>query len=63
MVYFRRSWICASGLALAGSRLEIEEGTAALRVVRQYSAIDGRVLEVSVSDHPEDRHTFRLEFS
>ena len=44
-------------------QLQIEEGTAALRVVRQYLAIDGRVLEVSVSDHPEDRHTFRLEFS
>ena len=55
-----------SACMLSGKRaeqLEIEEGTAALRVVRQYSATDGRVLEVSVSDHPEDRHTFRLEFS
>jgi DNA-binding GntR family transcriptional regulator len=43
--------------------LEIEDGTAALRVVRQYSATDGRVAEVFVSDHPKDRHTYRLEFS
>jgi len=55
-----------SACMLSGKRaeqLEIEDGTAALRVVRQYSATDGRVLEVSVSDHPEDRHTYRLEFS
>jgi GntR family transcriptional regulator len=44
-------------------QLEIEDGTAALRVVRQYSATDGRVAEVFVSDHPKDRHTYRLEFS
>lgn len=55
-----------SACKISGKRamqLEIEDGTPALRVVRQYTAPDGRVLEVSVSDHPEDRHTYRLEFS
>lgn len=45
------------------SELDVEEGAPALRVMRQYTGEDGRVLEVSVSDHPEDRHTYRLEFS
>jgi GntR family transcriptional regulator len=55
-----------SACTLSGKRaeqLEIEDGTAALRVVRQYTSADGRVLEVSISDHPEDWHTYRLEFS
>lgn len=45
------------------SQLDIDDGTAALRVVRQYTGRDGKVLEVSVSDHPQDRHSYRLEFS
>ena len=45
------------------SYLDIDEGASALRVIRQYTSADGRVLEVSISDNPEDRHTFRLEFS
>ena len=45
------------------TQLDMDEGTHALRVVRQYTSADGRVLEVSISDHPEDRHTYRLEFS
>jgi len=44
-------------------QLDVEDGTAALRVHRQYTSPDGRVLEVSISDHPEDRHTYHLEFS
>ena len=43
--------------------LDVDEGAPALRVIRHYTSADGRVLEVSISDHPEDSHTFRLEFS
>lgn len=55
-----------SASRIAGKRamqLDVEDGTPALRVIRQYTAADDRVLEVSISDHPEDRHTYRLEFS
>ena len=55
-----------SACTLGGKRaihLDVDEGAPALRVIRQYTSADGRVLEVSISDHPEDRHTFRLEFS
>ena len=55
-----------SACTLGGKRviyLDIDEGAPAFRVIRQYTSADGRVLKVSISDHPEDRHTFRLEFS
>ena len=45
------------------TQLEVDDGTAALRVHRVFTALDGRVLEVSISDHPEDRHSYHLEFS
>ncbi|MED5357395.1 MAG: UTRA domain-containing protein [Pseudomonadota bacterium] len=55
-----------SACTLGGKRviyLDIDEGAPALRVIRHYTSADGCVVEVSISDHPEDRHTFRLEFS
>ena len=55
-----------SACTLGGKRviyLDVDEGAPALRVIRHYTSADGRVLEVSISDHPEDSHTFRLEFS
>ena len=45
------------------AQLQVDDGTAALRVHRVFTASDGRVLEVSISDHPEDRHSYHLEFS
>ena len=45
------------------TQLQVDDGTAALRVHRVFTASDGRVLEVSISDHPEDRHSYHLEFS
>ena len=42
------------------AQLEVDDGTAALRVHRVFTASDGRVLEVSISDHPEDRHSYHL---
>ena len=45
------------------TQLEFADGTAALRVHRVFTASDGRALEVSISDHPEGRHSYHLEFS
>ena len=45
------------------TQLQVDDGTAALLVHRVFSASDGRVLKVSISDHPEDRHSYHLEFS
>ncbi len=53
---------CMLGVKRA-SHLDVDEGAPALRVIRQYTSEEGRVLEVSISDHPEDRHPYRLEFS
>jgi GntR family transcriptional regulator len=41
--------------------LEVAAGTPALTVVRRYRGKGGRVIEVSVSEHPADRFTYSLE--
>jgi len=43
--------------------LSVEEGTAAVRVLRRYYGRDGRVFETSVSLHPQDRFTYKLTFT
>lgn len=43
--------------------LSVEEGTAAVRVLRRYYGADGRVFETSTSLHPQDRFTYKLTFS
>lgn len=43
--------------------LSVEEGTAAMRVLRRYYGRDGRVFETSVSLHPQDRFTYKLTFA
>ena len=44
-------------------QLGVAEGSPALRILRVYTGSDGRVFEVSVSDHPQGRYTYKLEFS
>jgi DNA-binding GntR family transcriptional regulator len=41
--------------------LEVAAGTPALTVVRRYHGKGGRLIEVSVSEHPADRFTYSLE--
>jgi DNA-binding GntR family transcriptional regulator len=41
--------------------LEVAAGTPALTVVRRYKGKGGRLIEVSVSEHPADRFTYSLE--
>lgn len=43
--------------------LSVEEGTAAVRVLRRYYGRNGRVFETSVSLHPQDRFTYKLTFA
>lgn len=44
-------------------QLGVELDSPALRIVRKYTGADGRVFEVSVSDHPQGRYTYKIEFS
>lgn len=44
-------------------QLAVDDGTPALRIVRIYTGSDGQVFEVSVSEHPEGRYTYKLGFS
>lgn len=44
-------------------RLEVEPDTAAMTINRRYTSQDGRVFEVTVSIHPEDRFVYSLELS
>jgi DNA-binding GntR family transcriptional regulator len=41
--------------------LGVEPGTASLSVVRRYTGRNGRVFEVSISEHPAGRFTYSLE--
>lgn len=43
--------------------LSVEEGAAAVRVLRRYYGRDGRVFETSISLHPQDRFTYKLTFT
>lgn len=43
------------------ARLEVEPGSAAMTIVRRYTARDGRVVETTFSTHPEDRFVYSLE--
>ena len=45
-------------------RLEIPAGSASLCIVRRYTGQDGRVFEVSVSEHPSERYyTYSIRLS
>ena len=41
--------------------LEVLPGTPSLSVIRRYHGVDGRLFEVSVSEHPADRYTYSLQ--
>lgn len=47
--------------AALADRLEVEPGSAAMTIVRRYTGRDGRVIETTVSTHPEDRFVYSLE--
>lgn len=44
-------------------RLKVRPDTAAMTINRRYKSQDGRVFEMTVSVHPEDRFVYSLEFS
>ncbi|MEZ5500126.1 MAG: GntR family transcriptional regulator [Steroidobacteraceae bacterium] len=43
--------------------LDVQPGSASLRIVRRYTGKSKRVFEVSVAEHPADRYRFALELN
>lgn len=41
--------------------LEVAPGAASLTLIRRYRGADGRMFQVSVSEHPADRYTYSLQ--
>ncbi len=44
-------------------KLDVEAGSAAMTIIRQYTAQDDRVFETTVSVHPEGRFVYSLEIT
>lgn len=56
--------ISASALAPdLAEKLDVEDGAAAMTIIRRYTGQDDRVFETTVSIHPEDRFVYSLELN
>ena len=52
-----------SGLPELADRLDVEPGSAAMTIIRRYTAQDERVFETTVSVHPEGRFVYSLKMT